>query len=59
MRKWYVEFKAYGKPGYMGGIEADSGNEAIAVLRAHVAGINKICGVWHDDEDEDKEENKQ
>ena len=38
MSKWYVEYKAYGKQGYMGGIEANSGNEAIAIVKANVIG---------------------
>lgn len=53
MGKWYIEYKAYGKPAYMGGIEAKSGNEAIEVLKSKVIGVNKICGVWHDDENEE------
>lgn len=48
--KWYIEYKAYGKYCYMGGIEADSGNEAIEKVKANVIGVNKIIGVWHDDE---------
>jgi len=51
MKKWYVEYIAYGKLGWMGGIEAKSGNEAIKIVRAHVIGINRICGVWPDDEE--------
>ena len=50
MSKWYVEYKAYGKMGYMGGIEA------IEILKSRVVGVNRICGVWHDDEDEEEEE---
>lgn len=53
MAKWYVEYKAYGKPGYMGGIEAEDGNGAIEYVKAHVMGVNRIIGVWHDDEKED------
>ena len=56
MSKWYVEYKAYGKMGYMGGIEANSGNEAIEILKSRVVGVNRICGVWHDDEDEEEKE---
>lgn len=48
-RKWYIEFVAYGVAGYMGGIEADSGNAAIEYLKAHVVGVSRIIGVWHDD----------
>ena len=51
MSKWYVEYKAYGKPGYMGKIEAKDGKEAIEVLKSRVIGVNRICGVWHDDDD--------
>ena len=50
MNKWYIEYKAYGKFGYMGGIEAVNGNEAIEILKSKVIGINKIIGVWHDDD---------
>lgn len=52
MSKWCVEYKAYGKWGYMDKIEAESGNEAIKVVRANIIGVNKILGVWHDDEEE-------
>lgn len=52
MAKWYVEYKAYGKFGYMGAIEANSGNEAIQFVREQVVGVNRILGVWHDDEEE-------
>lgn len=52
MSKWYVEYKAYGKQGYMGKIEANSGKEAIQYVKDHVIGVNKIVGVWHDDEEE-------
>lgn len=52
MPKWYVEYKAYGKFCYMGGIEANSGNEAIKIVKNLVIGVNRICGVWHDDESE-------
>lgn len=55
MAKWYVEYKAYGKPGYMGGIEAESGNAAIEYVKANVMGVNRILGVWHDDNDEEVE----
>lgn len=56
MSKWYLEYKAYGKLGYMGGIEANSGNEAIEILKSRVVGVNRICGVWHDDENEEEAE---
>lgn len=55
MSKWYIEYKAYGKLGYLGGIEADNGNAAIEILKAHVIGITRICGVWHDDENEQEQ----
>jgi len=51
MSKWYIEFKAYGKYGYMGDIEANSGNEAIEILKNRVIGVSRICGVWHDDDE--------
>ena len=54
MAKWYVEYKAYGQPGYMGGIEAEDGNGAIEYVRSHVIGVNpKSFKVWHDDEEEE------
>ncbi len=52
MPKWYIEYRAYGKLGYMGGIEAKDGNEAIERLKEKVIGVNRILGVWHDDEEE-------
>ena len=52
MALWYVEYKAYGRPGYMGKIEAKDGNEAIQRVKEQVIGVNKIVGVWHDDEEE-------
>ena len=52
MSKWYVEYKAYGKMSYMGNIEAETGNEAIKIVKANVIGVNKIIGVWHDDTEE-------
>lgn len=51
MSKWYVEYKAYGKFGSMGKIEAKDGNEAIEYVKANVIGVNRIVGVWHDDDD--------
>ena len=51
MSKWYIEYRCYGKLAYMGGIEAESGNDAIEVLKSNVFGINCIIGVWHDDEE--------
>ena len=54
MPKWYIEFVEYGEHRYMGGIEAPTGNDAIKKLRESVLGINRICGVWHDDEEETK-----
>lgn len=52
MRKWYVEYRAYGKIGHVGEIEAKDGNEAVKYVKEHIAGINKIIGVWHDDEED-------
>ena len=51
MSKWYVEYKAYGKQGYIGGIDGNSGNEAVEIVKSRVIGVNRICGVWHDDEE--------
>lgn len=56
MSKWYIEYKAYGKRCYIGNIEANSGNEAIEILKSRVIGINQIIGVWHDDDEKDMEE---
>ena len=50
--KWYVEYVSYGKHCSMGKIEAESGNEAIEYVYEHVIGVNKIIGVWHDDDEE-------
>lgn len=52
MSKWYVEYKVYGKFGHMNNIEAESGNEAIDYVKTHIIGVNRIIGVWHDDEEE-------
>lgn len=51
MKKWYVEYKAYGRIGYMGGIEAETGNEAIEIVKSKVIGVSIILGVWHDEEE--------
>jgi len=51
MSKWYVEYKSYGKTGWISGIEAESGNDAIKYVKANIIGVNKIIGVWHDDEE--------
>lgn len=53
MAKWYVEYRAYGKPGYMGKIEAETGNDAAQYVRDNVIGVNNITGVWHDDDEEE------
>lgn len=50
--KWYVEYKAYGKQGYMGGIEAEDGKQAIAYVKAHVIGATRFK-CWHDDEEQE------
>ena len=56
--KWYIEYKAYGKRGFKSGIEAQTGNDAIDILKSNmVIGVNKILGVWHDD-DGNEGENK-
>lgn len=54
MSRWYVEYKAYGKQGWMGGIEAEDGRGAIEVVKSTVIGAQKFK-VWHDD-NEDTEE---
>lgn len=54
MPKWYVEYKAYGKFGYMGKIEAEDGNKAIEIVKDKVIGVNRIIGVWHDDDDNEE-----
>lgn len=54
MSKWYIEYKSNGKYCYMGGIAANSGNDAIKVLRSRVMFVDRIIGVWHDDEEEEQ-----
>lgn len=54
MAKWYVEYKTYNKFAFMGGIEAADGKGAIEYVKAHVMGVNRILGVWHDDEEEEE-----
>lgn len=53
MPKWYVEYKAYGKQGYMGKIEAKDGKEAIEVVKSMVIGATRFM-VWHDDDDDEE-----
>lgn len=50
MKKWYVEYKAYGKQGYIGKIEAKDGKEAIEIVKSRVIGATRFK-VWHDDEE--------
>ena len=50
MKKWYVEYKVYGKQSYIGGIEAKDGKEAIEYVKAHVIGA-ACFKVFHDDEE--------
>lgn len=38
MNFWYVEYKAYGKIGYMDMIEAKDGKEAIDIVKSKVIG---------------------
>ena len=52
MSKWYIEYRAYGKQGYMGDIDANSGNEAIEILKSRVIGVSRIICVLHDDDNE-------
>lgn len=47
---WYVEYRAYGKMGYMEKIEAKDGKEAIEYVKSKVVGATNFS-VWHDDED--------
>lgn len=51
MSKWAVEYKAYGKTEWMY-LEAKDGNEAVKIVRRKVIGLNRICGVYHDDDEE-------
>lgn len=37
VNKWYVEYKAYGKRGYIAGIEAKDGKEAIKFVKIRKA----------------------
>lgn len=48
--KWYVEYKAFGKFGYMEKIEAKDGKEAIEYVKSKVIGATKFK-VFHDDEE--------
>lgn len=57
MAKWYVEYKTYNKFAFMGGIEAADGKGAIEYVKAHAMGVNRILGVWHDDEEEETKNN--
>ena len=57
MSKWYVEYKTYGKQGYISGIEAKDGKEAIEYVKAHVIGAVHFK-VWHDDEQDETKEGK-
>ena len=52
MSKWYVEYKAYGKFGYMSGIEAENGKEAIEVVKSKVIGATKFYVLRDEDEEE-------
>lgn len=58
MAKWYVEYVEYGKYKHMAKIEAKTGNDAIKYIRDHVIGLNRIRGVWHDDDEYDEKEVK-
>lgn len=51
MMKWYVEYWAFGKQGYMSGIEAKDGKEAIEYVREHVIGATRFK-VFRDDEED-------
>ena len=53
MCRWYVEYKAYGKIGYMSGIEAENGKEAIEIVKSKVIGATRFYVL----REEDKEEN--
>lgn len=52
MKKWYVEFKCYGKQKYLGGIVAKDGKEAIEFVKSRFIGATSFK-VWHDDEEEE------
>lgn len=51
MSKWVVEYKEYGKTKWMY-LEAKDGNEAVKIVRSKVIGLNRICDVYHDDDEE-------
>lgn len=50
--KWYVEYKAYGKQYYKGGIKAKDGKEAIKFIKDRVTIGAHDFKVWHDDDEE-------
>ncbi len=49
MAKWYVEFWSHGKQGYISGIEANNGKEAIDHVKEHVIGATRFT-VMHDND---------
>lgn len=52
MAKWYVEYRAYTKVEYMGGIEAKDGKGAIEYVKDHVIGACCFRNVQRDDDSE-------
>lgn len=52
MAKWYVEYRAYNRGEYMGGIEAEDGKAAIQYVKDHVIGVNRFHNVQRDDDSE-------
>ncbi len=51
LKKWAVEYESYWKRHWMY-IEAEDGNEAVKIVKSKVIGLNRICGVYHDDDEE-------
>lgn len=49
MSFWYVEYKAYGKLGYMDMIEARDGKEAIDIVKSKVIGASKFKVMREED----------
>lgn len=49
--KWYVEYWAFGKQGYMGSIEANDDKEAIEYVKDRVIGATRFK-VFRDDEED-------
>lgn len=49
MSFWYVEYKVYGKLGYMDMVEAKDGKEAIEIVKSKVIGAQKFRVMREED----------